>query len=1027
MPELTAQYREAAGDRRGLGLTAQQAEVVAHRDGPLLVLGAAGTGKTVALAARHAALGPDGTLALTPAPRAFRALAGGSDELEVHALPAFALRLLRDEAAEARVDPFLQPVTPADRVAVLRDRVDDLGVEVHDFRGSPATLLAGFVDRIDELKAACVDAATFARWAAALPAGDPRAAREREFAALYDLHERLLAEAGVLDEGGLVLAATALLRDHPHVRARAGARFAELLVDGAQDLDPAGVALVAQLAAGGATLVAAGDDDAALRPGALGGLAAAVPGARTLRLERVFRSRARLLAAARAVVEPLDGRLEKPCEADGGGEVRFWRCEGERAQAQAAAAEAERLLRSGVAADDLAIVVRSVRREGGVIASALEERGIAYRFEGAAAWFGRAEVRDVLAWLRLLVDPADASAVARALARPPVDLRAADLARCVQIARRRKLDMVAAVAAALESPQLPPEGRDRLLAFLKLHRSVAAAIDVQRPDLFVHRLVDRLGLRREGLFAAQPDVVERLRALARLGELAAAHVRRFPQATARDFARAITAAADAGSRAGLDEDAGDAAAPGRVAVLTMDAARAREFAWVLVLGLQAAQMPGAWPRAVEPVPDALLEAPRDEEAAARRLLHAAMTRARDGLVLACAADPPSPFVEDARALLGGAWEARGEELFGPDEPLHAAFQALRDELLGSIRTVGGRLGELRFDTDLDVAHGVVRYLELLKLAALLQRPEGQAVEEALPLVNAVLAQAATAQQREVLATSPLDDALLDAEQGARARAAATAARAEPSLEPFLPRRGDGLVLSASDIETYRTCPLKYKFARVFRIPTEPTTNQRFGIVVHQVLERYHASGGRTVDELLGLLDAGWRRGGLGAGDEARQLRGKAEGALRRYHERTLAERSEVAWLERSFQFRLGAHTLRGRVDRVDRLPGGGHEVIDYKTGRPRTVEQLREDVQLALYSIGAREAWQLDDVAAQTYHYVLDDEKVQVPSEALETAWIEDTVLEVAEGIQGQGFEPTPSYTACAMCDFRIACPAAER
>src|SRR5947208_14188037 len=103
--------------------------------------------------------------------------------------------------------------------------------------------------------------------------------------------------------------------------------------------------------------------------------------------------------------------------------------------------------------------------------------------------------------------------------------------------------------------------------------------------------------------------------------------------------------------------------------------------------------------------------------------------------------------------------------------------------------------------------------------------------------------------------------LLDAEHDARARAAAIAAREEPSLEAFLPKRGDGLVLSASDIETYRVCPLRYKFARVFRIPAEPTLNQRFGILVHQVLERFHAGGGsRTLAELLGILEAGWRRG-----------------------------------------------------------------------------------------------------------------------------------------------------------------------
>ena len=93
-----------------------------------------------------------------------------------------------------------------------------------------------------------------------------------------------------------------------------------------------------------------------------------------------------------------------------------------------------------------------------------------YRLAGAAAFFQRAEVRDLLAWLRLLVDPGDAGAVVRALARPPVELRAIDLARVTQIARRRKLDMVAALAAALESPQIPPEARDRIPNFLGLYR-----------------------------------------------------------------------------------------------------------------------------------------------------------------------------------------------------------------------------------------------------------------------------------------------------------------------------------------------------------------------------------------------------------------------------------------------------------------------------------------------------------------------------------------------------------------------------
>jgi DNA helicase II / ATP-dependent DNA helicase PcrA len=148
-------------------------------------------------------------------------------------------------------------------------------------------------------------------------------------------------------------------------------------------------------------------------------------------------------------------------------------------------------------------------------------------------------------------------------------------------------------------------------------------------------------------------------------------------------------------------------------------------------------------------------------------------------------------------------------------------------------------------------------------------------------------------------------------------------------------------------------------------------------------------------------------------------------ALERYFERARTDAAEPVWFEKAFQFRLGAHTLRGRVDRVDRLPDGGYELIDYKTGRPKSAAQLREDVQLALYAVGAREAWQLE-ASRQSYLYVLDDRKVPLPDD-VGGEWIEETVLEVADGILGQGFEPTPSWSACSMCDYRIACPAAEK
>jgi DNA helicase-2/ATP-dependent DNA helicase PcrA len=117
------------------------------------------------------------------------------------------------------------------------------------------------------------------------------------------------------------------------------------------------------------------------------------------------------------------------------------------------------------------------------------------------------------------------------------------------------------------------------------------------------------------------------------------------------------------------------------------------------------------------------------------------------------------------------------------------------------------------------------------------------------------------------------------------------------------------------------------------------------------------------------------------------------------------------------------------VDRVDSLgegAGEGYELIDYKTSRAKTAEQLQGDVQLSLYALAAREAWGLDS-SRQAYYYVLDDVKLPVPRADGDAQRVTDIVLEVGEGILAQAFEPTPSRAACSICDYRIVCPAAER
>src|SRR6185503_6311859 len=669
------------------GLNRAEEAAVTHADGPLVVVAGAGTGKTHTVAHRFAWLVDEGV---------------PPERILVHTFRSVALRLLQDEALEAGVDPFLAPVTPADRLALLLERIDDLSLRAHEIRGNPAPLLASFVSRIDRLKDEMVSPADYLSYAerksaeATTDAGRAHAARELEFARLYADHDRLLAERGALDFGDLVLRAFQLLHERPHVRERVAARFSHILVDEYQETNFAEGMLLRLLIEDHERVTVVGSDARFLEE---------LPDASVVKLERNCRSGRRILDAAAAV---LPGRLTGVS----GGRVRFWRARSERAQAQAVAAEVEQLIAGGVAPERIAVLVRSVKSEGAVIASSLEERAVPARTCGAAAYFQRAEVRDVLAWLRALADPNDSGAVVRALSRPPVELRSVDVARLTQLARRRKLDMPSAVAAALEGPQLSEEGRDRARVFLKLYRSASNAFEDRRPDAFVLRLIERIGLRRQQVFATHADTVERLRNIAKLSELATAYMRREPHATARDFTRYLAAVAESGLRE--EEATGTPTAPA-VQIMTMEASRGLEFDHVFVLGLSAAQMPGTYRPEADGVPAELLKRSRPSadgreahETAMRELLHMAMTRARKGLVLAWSegaqqgANPrPSPFYEEAMAAVGVEEEVFEEELFGPAEGLHSTFRIMRDELLDTVARMGGRLGEMRLDTYLD--------------------------------------------------------------------------------------------------------------------------------------------------------------------------------------------------------------------------------------------------------------------------------------------------------------------------------------
>jgi DNA helicase II / ATP-dependent DNA helicase PcrA len=237
-------------------------------------------------------------------------------------------------------------------------------------------------------------------------------------------------------------------------------------------------------------------------------------------------------------------------------------------------------------------------------------------------------------------------------------------------------------------------------------------------------------------------------------------------------------------------------------------------------------------------------------------------------------------------------------------------------------------------------------------------------------------------------------------------------------------------LSASAVDTYERCGLRFKLDRDWRIPAKPAAAMQYGAAIHRVLKTYFDSvrlgRPKSDDELVDLF----RKDLLDAKiQETYQHELYERQGITQLREFLASVRSipasQVLHTEESFEIRVGETTVVGRIDRIDSRPDGTVAIIDYKTGKARDQEDADESLQLSLYAIAAKEKWGYD-VGALIFHNLEENVPVTTVRSSLELRTASQRVEDAAHGIADGKFEAKPGIH-CNFCAYRSLCPEKEK
>ena len=978
-------------------LNENQLKAVHHKFGPILVVAGAGTGKTRVITERIKHLiqdkniDPQEILALTFTEKASQEMVGrvgdimplGYEEPWIYTFHAFAERVLKEKGIEIGIDPSYRTLPDSDQWLLLRKNIFEMDLKYFRPLGNPTKFISDILTFISKLQDENISNEDFETFVKHMKhESDEEKLKYDELSYIYNEYERLKMENSGLDFGNLIMWLIKLFKERPNILSEYQKQFKHILVDEFQDTNYAQYELIKLLypikedkkenlkeKSNQRSLLVVGDDSQSIykfRGAAISNILQFMEDykkAETITLIENYRSTQEILDPAYKLIQnnnpdTLESKLgiSKELVSMVSAERKEKNSNDNETIASAKSAKSRliskinpEIIRAETLEDEVNLVVSKIIeilakepqytfKDIAILARAnnhldpfmlsLRKYGIPYQLVGNRGLYDRDEVRDILAFLKIIIDTKEGTSLFRVLNIDSLEIPYQEISNLLSQARYKKVELW---------EQVKESQNENVKNLVKIVEEFQKNITKQTPTEMAFNLVNSinyLGMFLEEETQENELCIKNLNLLLkRIQKFEAdwhAQTKEMPTIVDLvDYFDMIIEAGENPAQAEIEDI-------DTVNLMTVHSAKGLEFPVVFMVNLVSGRFPTKNRGDTLKIPDELIKEtlPTGDEhiQEERRLFYVGMTRAKKYLYLTL-----------------------GKNYGGKRDTIPCGF----------LNETGINLKDFTNE-------------EISKL------PFPSEVKKSFT----------------------------------------------PKIRKISEIKGNKLDhISYSQIDNYLICPLRYKYSYVLNIPTPPSRSLNFGDTFHKTLNEFHTKimiGNKpSLEDLYKIFEKNWNPLGYENEKDRKNTFEEGKGILKKYYEKNQDLNVKHLGLEKKFVLHIDGTKLKGTIDRIDKLPDGSVEIIDYKTGKEKSQKEVDDNVQMTIYTMGAADALKIKPDVLSLY-FLNSGNKISTKRTQKQVDAQREIIKDVIKNINEENFEPNPGRD-CIYCDFKDICPFAKK